>query len=99
MLILGYHSDGKTNGISMPNGEAHEALIRQAYDAIGLDLSATAMVEAHGKTYFLKIILHFFKNDIDHSSSSGTGTKVGDPIEAGAIGKCFGQNGIYLGAV
>lgn len=37
----------------MPNGEAHEALIRQAYGAIGLDMAGTAMVEAHGKTYFL----------------------------------------------
>lgn len=43
--------DGKTNGISMPNGHAHEALIRQAYDAIGLDMSGTAMVEAHGKAF------------------------------------------------
>jgi len=82
----------------MPNGEAHEALIRQAYGAIGLDLSGTAMVEAHGKTYFLGMTLHFFENDID-STPSGTGTKVGDPIEAGAIGRCFGENGIYIGAV
>ncbi|KAH8596055.1 putative polyketide synthase [Bisporella sp. PMI_857] len=42
------HSDGKTNGITMPNGEAHVALIRQAYGAIGLDMAGTAMVEAHG---------------------------------------------------
>ncbi|KAJ4302895.1 Mycolipanoate synthase [Kalmusia sp. IMI 367209] len=69
------NADGKSNGITMPEGEAHEALIRQAYDAIGLDLSATAMIEAHG-----------------------TGTKVGDPIEVGAIGKCWGEDGIYIGA-
>ena len=36
----------------MPNGEAHEALIRQTYGAIGLDMSETAMVEAHGRTNF-----------------------------------------------
>jgi acyl transferase domain-containing protein len=35
----------------MPEGEAHERLIRQAYDAIGLDMSETAMVEAHGTIF------------------------------------------------
>lgn len=32
-------------------------------------------------------------------ASLGTGTKVGDPIEVGAIGNCWGQDGIYIGAV
>ena len=47
----------------MPNGEAHEALIRQAYGAIGLDMAETAMVEAHGKSSFLVIALSFFLNE------------------------------------
>ena len=42
------NSDGKTNGMAMPNIEAHQAVIRQAYDNAGLDMSETAMVEAHG---------------------------------------------------
>ena len=42
------NADGKTNGMAMPNSEAHQAVIRQAYDNAGLDLSETAMVEAHG---------------------------------------------------
>lgn len=42
------NADGKTAGIAMPNPEAHEAVIRQAYAAAGLDFSQTAMVEAHG---------------------------------------------------
>ena len=41
----------------MPDGDAHEALIRQAYNAIGLEFSKTAMVEAHGKAYCLWNIL------------------------------------------
>jgi hypothetical protein len=43
----------------MPNGEAHEALIRQAYNAIGLDFDGTAMVEAHGKTISPSMTSHF----------------------------------------
>ena len=70
------NADGKTNGISLPNPNAHKAVIRKAYDLANLDLSKTAMVEAHG-----------------------TGTKIGDPIEANAIADCFGENGVYLGAV
>jgi acyl transferase domain-containing protein len=42
------NADGKTPGIAMPNPKAHEALIRQTYKAVGLDLSQTAMVECHG---------------------------------------------------
>jgi acyl transferase domain-containing protein len=68
--------DGKTNGLSVPNADAHQAVIRQAYASAGLDLSETAMVEAHG-----------------------TGTKMGDPLEAKAIGDCFRENGVYIGAV
>jgi len=62
--------------MSVPNADAHEAVIRQAYNSAGLDISETAMVEAHG-----------------------TGTKLGDPIEAKAIGNCFRDNGAFLGAV
>ncbi|PLB55540.1 putative polyketide synthase [Aspergillus steynii IBT 23096] len=69
------NADGKTNGLALPNPDAHDAVIRQAYKAAGLGLSDTAMVEAHG-----------------------TGTKIGDPIEATAIGKCFEQ-GVYIGAI
>lgn len=41
--------DGKTVGISNPNPEAQEALIRMTYDMAGItDLSQTAFVECHG---------------------------------------------------
>jgi acyl transferase domain-containing protein len=29
----------------------------------------------------------------------GTGTPTGDPIETTAVGKVFGENGIYIGSV
>lgn len=70
------NADGRTNGMTMPNPEAHKAVICQAYNAAGLDMSETAMVEAHG-----------------------TGTKIGDPLEVKAIANCFGNQGVYLGAV
>ena len=69
----------------MPNGEAHEALIRQAYGAIGLDLSATAMVEAHGKAYFLGITLHSFGDDIDNHLLQAPGQKLEIPLKQGQL--------------
>ena len=42
------NADGRTNGMVMPNIEAHKAVIRRAYDTAGLDPLETAMVEAHG---------------------------------------------------
>ena len=42
-------SDAKTPGLTVPNPEAHESLIRKAYRLAGItDLSKTAMVECHG---------------------------------------------------
>jgi acyl transferase domain-containing protein/2-polyprenyl-3-methyl-5-hydroxy-6-metoxy-1,4-benzoquinol methylase len=71
------NSDGKTPGISVPNADAHERLMRHAYSRAGLkDLSETAFVECHG-----------------------TGTPTGDPIEANAVGRVFGEFGVYIGAV
>ncbi|KAL4915051.1 hypothetical protein BDW62DRAFT_204029 [Aspergillus aurantiobrunneus] len=62
---------GKAAGLTMPNIDAHEALIRAAYRNGGLeDPVLTAMVECHG-----------------------TGTAVGDAIEAGAVSRVFGKHG------
>jgi len=44
----GVNQDGKTNGITMPNGEAQLDLMRQVYDEAGIDPRDTAYVEAHG---------------------------------------------------
>jgi acyl transferase domain-containing protein len=41
--------DGKTPGMANPSSEAHEELIRRAYEAAGIrDCSRTAFVECHG---------------------------------------------------
>ena len=44
----GVNQDGKTAGITMPNGHAQASLIRSVYQSIGLDPSMTDYVEAHG---------------------------------------------------
>ncbi|PVH85769.1 BcPKS8, polyketide synthase [Cadophora sp. DSE1049] len=44
----GINQDGKTPGITMPNGEAQESLIRSVYDSAGINPRDTGYVEAHG---------------------------------------------------
>ncbi|KJR88229.1 polyketide synthase [Sporothrix schenckii 1099-18] len=44
----GLNQDGKTPGITMPSGEAQEALMRQVYRNAGLDPKECGFVEAHG---------------------------------------------------
>ena len=42
------NSDGRTNGISVPSGNAQEALIKRVYSRAEIDLDRLAFVEAHG---------------------------------------------------
>jgi len=63
------NQDGQTNGISVPNGEAQEAAIREACKQAGISPEQIQYIEAHG-----------------------TGTPVGDPIEANALGNAIGKN-------
>ncbi|OQD87457.1 hypothetical protein PENSOL_c077G02280 [Penicillium solitum] len=44
----GSNQDGRTAGITLPNGAAQESLIRGVYTRAGLDPSETDFVEAHG---------------------------------------------------
>jgi len=44
----GVNQDGYTPGITMPNGESQEALVRKIYSDAGLDPALTGYVEAHG---------------------------------------------------
>ena len=75
------NQDGRTPGITQPNGDAQRALINQTYAKGGLDMRHTRFFEAHG-----------------------TGTPLGDPIEARAINAAFGsyrskEEPLYVGAV
>lgn len=77
----GSNQDGRTPGITQPNGDSQVDLIRRTYTQAGIDMHPTRFFEAHG-----------------------TGTAVGDPIEANAIGVAFSryrssEDPLYIGAV
>ncbi|KKY31461.1 putative fatty acid synthase s-acetyltransferase [Diaporthe ampelina] len=77
----GINQDGKTPGITMPNGTAQERLINKVYRDAGISPADCGFVECHG-----------------------TGTKVGDPIEATAIHNALGQgrtarDPLYIGSI
>jgi amino acid adenylation domain-containing protein len=61
------NQDGRTEGMTVPNQESQEDLLRQACRNAGVSPLAIQYIEAHG-----------------------TGTPVGDPIEAKAIGNIVG---------
>ncbi|OLN91972.1 Lovastatin diketide synthase LovF 2 [Colletotrichum chlorophyti] len=48
VLASAANEDGRTPGISLPNSEAQQALIRTAYHNAGVDPAETGYVEAHG---------------------------------------------------
>ena len=48
LLATGVNSDGRTMGLSMPNKQAQEALLRQVYGACGVTAEDVFYVEAHG---------------------------------------------------
>ncbi|EED24614.1 polyketide synthase, putative [Talaromyces stipitatus ATCC 10500] len=77
----GVSQDGRTQGITLPNGLAQEELIRRVYSEAHIDPEQCGFVEMHG-----------------------TGTKVGDPIEATAVHAALGngrspRNPLYIGSV
>ncbi|KAK1595137.1 beta-ketoacyl synthase domain-containing protein [Colletotrichum navitas] len=48
VLASAANEDGRTPGISLPNSEAQQELIRKAYRDAGVDPAETGYVEAHG---------------------------------------------------
>ncbi len=93
----GTNSDGKSQGLTTPRSEAHEALIRKVYSDSGLIPSETGYVEVR--------VLAKSSLSCDSANTHmdikchGTGTPVGDPLEAAAVGRVFGEKGVYIGSV
>ena len=63
------NQDGHTKGLTVPNGEAQQKLVRTACEKAGVRPADIQYVETHG-----------------------TGTPVGDPIEANALGQSLGES-------
>ena len=75
------NQDGRTQGISLPNGEAQVNMLSSIYKRAQINPCEVHYIEAHG-----------------------TGTAVGDPIDANAIGSVFSvdravDNPCYIGSV
>lgn len=99
------NSDGRGQSLVTPNGVAQEALMRKAYEQAGLDPSETAYVEVcfSPPLFFFSfpsysfVFFSFFL--VLTFQCHGTGTPTGDPIEAHAVGRVFGEAGVYVGSV
>ncbi|MEN0062872.1 MAG: SDR family NAD(P)-dependent oxidoreductase [Myxococcota bacterium] len=61
--------DGASAGLTVPNAEAQQDVLRRALADAGLKADAIGLIQCHG-----------------------TGTKLGDPIEVGAIGEVFASD-------
>ena len=75
------NQDGRSGGLTVPNGPAQEAVIRQALANSGVEALEVSYIEAHG-----------------------TGTSLGDPIEAHALAAVYGpgrqpENPLVVGSV
>ncbi|MEV8038127.1 SDR family NAD(P)-dependent oxidoreductase [Streptomyces sp. NPDC086182] len=75
------NQDGRSQGLSAPNGPAQEQVILRALELSGLEPA-----------------------DIDYIEAHGTGTTLGDPIEANALAEVFGTSRpedrpLYLGSL
>ncbi|MCK4608298.1 MAG: SDR family NAD(P)-dependent oxidoreductase, partial [Gammaproteobacteria bacterium] len=69
------NQDGATNGLTVPNPDAQEKVIRAALQVADLAPKDIGYIEAHG-----------------------TGTKLGDPIEVGALSQVFEGLSIPVGS-
>ncbi|MGB8479151.1 MAG: type I polyketide synthase [Acidobacteriaceae bacterium] len=62
------NQDGRSSGLTVPNGPSQEAVVSSALADAGMR-----------------------PNDVDYIEAHGTGTSLGDPIEAGALNAVFAE--------
>lgn len=95
-VIKGYavNQDGKTNGITAPNGEAQRALLFDAYEHAGVSPEQLGLIEAHGTGTKLgdpiefSALADFFKHsDVPHSNCAlgSVKTNIGHLIGAAGV--------------
>jgi acyl transferase domain-containing protein/NADPH:quinone reductase-like Zn-dependent oxidoreductase len=94
-VILGTasNSDGRTNGITVPNGDAQIAVMRTAYAQAGVEPSEVAYVEAHGTGTPV--------GDPIEASAIGTvvgADRIGEPCRIGSIKTNIGHLEAAAGA-
>jgi phthiocerol/phenolphthiocerol synthesis type-I polyketide synthase C len=81
IMNTGINSDGRTNGIALPNIHSQTALITRVHEQVGLTI-----------------------NDVDYIEAHGTGTVVGDQIEAMALSAALAKkrdkdNPLLIGSI
>jgi polyketide synthase PksL len=75
IVATGINQDGRTNGITAPNGASQASLIRTTYARYGIEPASISYCELHG-----------------------TGTKLGDPVELGALAEVYRSAGVSRGS-
>ena len=93
----GVNQDGSTSGITMPNRDSQEVLIRSIYSAAGLVTSDTTYVESHGTGTWA--------GDSTEASALGAifgrheAAEIGGPVYIGSlksnIGHLEGVSGVF----
>lgn len=73
----GMNQDGRTIGITQPNGSAQEDLIKSVYEKAGLDIMDCGFIEAHGTGKYSLTSKVSRIDDTDSFRDQGRGSRRG----------------------